>query len=214
MRMEMKKLLIQSIRMTIVFTILTGLVYPLAVTGVAQWAFPGQANGSLIRREGQVIGTALLAQPFTRDGYFWPRPSAAGLATVPSGATNLGPTSAALQSKVTERAKAFRAAHHLSDKTPVPADMLFASGSGLDPHISPEAARLQAGRVAAARSLGRDQVLAVVERMIENPQLGLLGEPRVNVLHLNLALDGRLGSAVAETQASEVHYSHGRIQSP
>ena len=200
----MKKLLIQSLRLMIVFTILTGLVYPLLVTGVAQWAFPDQANGSLIGRDGQVVGSALLAQPFTSDWYFWPRPSAADFATVPSGASNLGPTSAALQSKVEARAKAFHAANHLSDDTPVPADMLFASGSGLDPHISPVAARLQVGRVASARGLSEDQVLAVVARMIEQPQLGFLGEPRVNVLRLNLALDERVGLPVAETQASDV----------
>jgi len=200
----MKKLLIQSIRLLILMTVLTGLVYPLVVTGVAQWAFPDQANGSLLRRDCQVVGSALLAQPFTSERYFWPRPSAADLATVPSGASNLGPTSATLQSKVSDRAKAFRATHHLADDAHVPADMVYASGSGLDPHISPEAARLQAGRVAAARGLTKEQVLALVERSIEQPQLEFLGELRVNVLRLNLALDERAGSPVAETRASDV----------
>jgi K+-transporting ATPase ATPase C chain len=180
--------------LTIVFTILTGLVYPLVVTGVAQWAFHDKANGSLIQRDGRPIGSSLLAQPFTGDRYFWPRPSAADFATVPSGASNLGPTSASLQSKVADRAKAFRTAHHLADHAPVPADMVFASGSGLDPHISPEAARLQIARVATARGVSEDAIKALVEHFVEQPQFSFLGEPRVNVLIINLALDrGNLG---------------------
>lgn len=213
-RIEMKKLVIQSIRLTLVFTILTGLLYPLVITGLAQWAFPDQANGSLILRDGKAIGSSLLAQPFTGDRYFWPRPSAADFATVPSGASNLGPTSEALQSKVADRAKAFRTAHHLADDAEVPADMVFASGSGLDPHISPEAARIQVGRVAAARGLSREQVWAEVERAMEPPQLGLLGEARVNVLRLNLALDPWTGSPVAETHPLRVDSSHDRTPSP
>jgi K+-transporting ATPase ATPase C chain len=185
----MRRLLLQSLRLTIVFTILTGLAYPLVVTGVAQWAFRDKANGSLVQWDGRPIGSVLLAQPFAGDRYFWPRPSAADFATVPSGASNLGPTSGSLQSKVAARAQAFRTAHHLPGTAPVPADMVFASGSGLDPHISPAAARLQIARVAAARGLSQDQVRAVVERSIEPPQLGFLGEPRVNVLGINLALD-------------------------
>jgi K+-transporting ATPase ATPase C chain len=185
----MRRLLLQSLRLTMVFTILTGLAYPLVVTCVAQWAFRDKANGSLIQQGGRPVGSVLLAQPFAGDRYFWPRPSAADFATVPSGASNLGPTSAALQSKAAARAKAFRTAHHLPDTAPVPADMVFASGSGLDPHISPEAARLQVARVAAARGLSQDQVRAVVERSVEPPQFGFLGEPRVNVLAINLALD-------------------------
>jgi potassium-transporting ATPase KdpC subunit len=185
----MKRLLTQSIRLTIVFTILTGLVYPLVITGLAQWMMHSQANRSLIQREGRPIGSVLLAQPFAGDRYFWPRPSAADFATVPSGASNLGPTSAALQSKAAARAQAFRTAHHLADTAPVPAEMVFASGSGLDPHISPAAARLQVARVAAARGLSEARVQAVVERSIEPPQFGFLGEPRVNVLVVNLALD-------------------------
>ena len=185
------KLIIQSILLTIVFTVLTGVLYPLAITGIAQVAFPRQANGSLIERDGKVVGSELLAQQFTGAKYFWPRPSAGSYATVPSGASNLGPTSAALQSNVTANAKAFRDGNNLPADAPVPADMVFTSASGLDPHISPEAVRLQIARVAAERKLSTEQVSALVGKFVELPQLGFLGEPRVNVLLLNLALDQR-----------------------
>jgi potassium-transporting ATPase KdpC subunit len=183
------KLLIQSILLTIVFTVLTGVIYPLVITGVSQVAFRNQANGSLIERDGKIVGSELLAQQFTGEKYFWPRPSAASYATVPSGASNLGPTSQALQSNVTANAAAFRTAHKLAADAPVPADMVFTSASGLDPHISPESARLQVARVAAARSMAVDQVKTLVEKFVEPPQWGIFGEARVNVLRLNLALD-------------------------
>jgi potassium-transporting ATPase KdpC subunit len=183
------KLLIQSILLTIVFTVLTGVIYPLVITGVAQVAFHDKANGSLIERDGRIVGSELLAQPFTGEKYFWPRPSAGSYATVPSGASNLGPTSQALQSNVTANATAFRAGNKLAADAPVPADMVFTSASGLDPHISPEAARLQVARVAAARSMAVDQVKTLVEKFVESPQWGIFGEARVNVLRLNLALD-------------------------
>ncbi len=183
------KLFIQSILLTVVFTVLTGILYPLAITGIAQVAFPHQANGSLIERDGKVVGSELLAQQFTGPKYFWPRPSAGNYATVPSGASNLGPTSGALQSNVVNNAKAFRDGNKLPADAPVPADMVFTSGSGLDPHISPDAARLQIARVAAARGVSEDAVRPVVEKFVEQPQLGFLGEARVNVLRLNLALD-------------------------
>jgi K+-transporting ATPase ATPase C chain len=183
------KLLIQSILLTMVFTVLTGVLYPLVITGVAQLAFHDQANGSLLVRDGKIVGSALLAQQFTGDKYFWPRPSAGSYATVPSGASNLGPTSQALQSNVTANATAFRTGNKLAADAPVPADMVFTSASGLDPHISPEAARLQVARVAAARSMGTDPVKALVEKFVESPQWGIFGEARVNVLQLNLALD-------------------------
>jgi potassium-transporting ATPase KdpC subunit len=191
------KLFIQSILLTIVFTVLTGVLYPLVITGIAQVVFHDQANGSLIERDGKVVGSELLAQQFTGDKYFWPRPSAGGYATVPSGASNLGPTSQALQSNVTVNAAAFRTGNKLAADAPVPADMVFTSASGLDPHISPEAARLQVGRVAAARGMGVDSVKALVERFVESPQWGIFGEERVNVLRLNLALDD-LGPKKAE----------------
>ena len=183
------KLLIQSILLTVVFTVITGIVYPLAITGIAQLAFNHQANGSLIRREGKIVGSELLTQQFTGARYFWPRPSAGSYATVPSGASNLGPTSSALQSNVLANAKAFREGNHLPDNTPVPADMVFTSASGLDPHISPDAARLQIARVAEARTAEVARVTALVAQCTESPQFGFLGEPRVNVLLLNLALN-------------------------
>jgi K+-transporting ATPase ATPase C chain len=186
------KLLVQSILLTVVFTVLTGVVYPLVITGVAQLAFHHQANGSLVRRDDKVVGSELLVQRFTSDRYFWPRPSAGDYATVPSAASNNGPTSVELQKAVRERAAAFRTANELSANTTVPADMVLASGSGLDPDISPEAARLQVARVAAARGIAEDQVNALVEKFVEPPQWDVFGEPRVNVLLLNLTLD-RLG---------------------
>jgi potassium-transporting ATPase KdpC subunit len=183
------KLLIQSILLTIVFTVLTGVMYPLVVTGIAQVAFRDKANGSLITRHGEVIGSELLAQQFTGDRYFWPRPSAGSYATVPSGASNYGPTSQKLHDNVATNEAAFRTGNKLAPDAPVPADMVFTSASGLDPHISPEAARLQVARVAAARGLSIDQVKELVEKFVEPPQWGFLGETRVNVLRLNVALD-------------------------
>jgi K+-transporting ATPase ATPase C chain len=183
------KLLIQSILLTIVFTVITGILYPLAITGISQVAFHNQANGSLLVRDGKVVGSELLAQQFTGDKYFWPRPSAGSYATVPSGASNLGPTSQALQSNVTANATAFRTGNKLAADAPVPADMVFTSASGLDPHISPESARLQVARVAAARGIVEEQIKALVEKFVEPPQWGIFGEPRVNVLELNVALD-------------------------
>ncbi len=188
------KLLIQSIRQTVLWTILCGLAYPAAMTLIAQLAFPEQANGSLVRREGKIIGSSLLAQQFTGSNYFWPRPSACSYGTgaaglVPSGASNLGPTSGQLQTNVQNNTAAFLSANNLPTNTPVPADMVFASASGLDPHISPEAAHLQIARVAAARGLSLDKVSVLVDKFKEGSQWGFLGEPRVNVLLLNLALD-------------------------
>lgn len=186
--------MLQQLRPAIVIlallTLITGVLYPLAVTAIGQAAFPEQANGSLIRVNGVVVGSALIGQDMATDPrYFWPRPSAVGYNPLPSGGSNLGPTSATLQKAVQERAAALRAAHNLPADAPIPPDLLFASGSGLDPHISPEAARLQIDRVAAARALPHDQVAALVERFVELPQIGILGQARVNVLLLNVALD-------------------------
>jgi len=188
------KLIIQSIRHTILWTIICGLAYPLAMTGLAQLAFPRQANGSLVMRDGKIIGSALLAQQFTGTNYFWPRPSSCTYGTGPaglvaSGGSNLGPTSGALQTNVMNNTAAFLTGNNLPTNTPVPADVVFASGSGLDPHISPEAARLQIARVAAARGLSVDKLTPLVEKFTEGSQWGFLGEPRVNVLLLNIALD-------------------------
>lgn len=181
------KTVLQSLRVFAVLTVLTGLAYPLLITAVAHVAFPVQAGGSLVRRHGRVVGSALLAQRTDAARYFWPRPSATDYATVPAGASNLGPTSRALRDAVATRAAALRAANHLAPGQPLPADLLFASGSGLDPDISPAAAMLQVPRVAAARHLPPAAVIALVERRLQPGDL--LGEDRVNVLRLNLALD-------------------------
>lgn len=185
----MTKLIIQSLKLTLIFTVLTGLAYPLLVTGIAQVFFREQANGSLEVRKNQIVGSSLLAQKFESPRYFWPRPSASDFGTVPSGASNLGPTSQTLQSNVLARAEAFRAAHALPGRNIVPADMAFQSGSGLDPHISPESAMLQIHRVASARNMSESTLEELVTKVTEPPQFGFLGEPRVNVLLLNLALD-------------------------
>jgi K+-transporting ATPase ATPase C chain len=190
----MIQLTLQSIRQTLLWTLLLGLAYPLAITVFAQLFFRDQANGSLVVRDGQIVGSELLAQPFTGSNYFWPRPSACSYGSSPSGivasgASNLGPTSGALQTNVLNNIAAFLSGNNLSTNTSVPADMVFASASGLDPHISPEAARLQIARVAAARGLNPQVVSSLVDQFVEAPQWGILGEPRVNVLRLNLALD-------------------------
>ena len=175
------KIALQSIRIYLVITLLTGVIYPLAMTGVAQLLFPKQANGSRIIENGKLVGSDLIAQKFESPKYFWPRPSAADYATVASGASNKGPTSADLKKSIEERREKFGA------DTPV--DLLTASGSGLDPHISPDAAHLQIPRVAAARNMSIQKITALVDQTIGPPQLGFLGEPRVNVLQLNRALD-------------------------
>ncbi|MDG5497369.1 potassium-transporting ATPase subunit KdpC [Niveispirillum sp. BGYR6] len=172
-------------------TVLTGIAYPLSVTGVAKLAFPDQADGSLIRRpDGSVLGSALVGQSFTRPDYFWSRPSAAGKGydAANSGATNLGPSSAALVDQVSKRVAALKAANP-DAVGPVPVDLVTSSASGLDPHISPAAALWQAPRVAAARGLSLAQVQGLISGATQGRTLGFLGEPVVNVLKLNLALD-------------------------
>lgn len=181
-----------SLLLTLVFALLLCGAYPLAVWAGAQSLFPGRANGSLVTdRDGTVRGSALLAQSFTTDKYFQPRPSAAGTGYDAAGSsgTNLGPTSRKLADSIRERIAAYRAANGLGPDVPVPADAVTSSGSGLDPHISPANARLQAGRVAQARGLAPDRVQTLVAQLTRDRDWGVFGEPTINVLQLNRALD-------------------------
>ena len=178
---------------TLVLAAVTGGVYPLVVFGLGQALFPHRANGSLIvDQHGVTRGSALLGQKFTGQGYFHPRPSSAGQGydAANSSGSNLGPTSRKLQETIRERIAAYRAQEGLPDTSPVPADAVTASGSGLDPHISVRNAELQMPRVAAARALDPEQVRALLRAHTDGPDLGVLGEAGVNVLRLNLALDG------------------------
>ena len=187
----MKGQLRSALTMVLFLTLLTGLIYPLAVTGLAQLFFPDQANGSLIMREGRVIGSKLIGQHFDEPEYFWGRPSATApfpYNAAALGGSNLGPTNPVLIEAVKARVAALRTADP-GNSLPVPVDLVTASASGLDPHISPAAALYQVKRVAQARGLDENSVLMLVSKHMEGRQFGLLGEPRVNVLELNLALD-------------------------
>jgi K+-transporting ATPase ATPase C chain len=213
----MRRQLIPALRMVAVLTVLCGLLYPLAMTGVAQALFADEADGSLVERDGQVVGSSLVGQAFTAPEHFHTRPSSAGalasgslvqdtdadgdpvgdphpadpsdLSNAASGASNQGPTNADLLAAIEKRAAAYREANGLADAVPVPIDAVTASASGVDPHISIANARLQASRVADERGLPLDEVLALVDDHTERRALGFLGEEGVNVLELNLALD-------------------------
>lgn len=187
----MRRQLMPAVVAFLLLTALTGLAYPLLVTGLAQAVFPGRADGSLVERDGRVVGSRLIGQAFSGSSYFHPRPSAAGdgYDAMASGASNLGPTNRELLQAVGERIAAYRRENRIGAGEPVPVDAVTASASGLDPHISPANARLQAGRVARARRLELGRVLALVDEHTDGRALGFLGEPGVNVLELNLALD-------------------------
>jgi K+-transporting ATPase ATPase C chain len=184
----MKKNLIISVWMTIVTTVLLGIVYPLVVTGIAQVIFPKKANGQLITQSGKVIGSHVIGQPFSGPKYFHSRPSAAGTGydAANSGGTNLGPTNKTLISRVEQDTATL---HGENPNLPVPVDLVTTSASGLDPHISIAAAEFQIPRVARARAMSESQLQQLVDAHTEYRQFGFLGEPRVNVLELNLALD-------------------------
>jgi len=186
----MRAQLIAGLRAVVVFTVLTGLLYPLAVTAVAQGAMGSAADGSLIRRDGKVVGSRLIGQSFEGAKWFQPRPSAAGdgYDAMSSSASNLGPTNTEFLATVAERVDAYRTDNGLAPDARVPVDAVTASGSGLDPHISVANARLQAPRVAAARGLAESKVLALVDQHTVGRRLGFLGEPGVDVLALNRAL--------------------------
>ncbi|MDE1893290.1 MAG: potassium-transporting ATPase subunit KdpC [Pseudomonadota bacterium] len=191
----MSKLLRQSFMLLLVLTVITGVLYPLAATGLAQLIFPRQANGSLVIRGGKPVGSVLIGQSFTDPKYFWGRPSATSPHPYNGGSSsgsNLGPTNPALVEAVRQRIAALRAADP-GNTAPVPVDLVTASASGLDPQISPAAAQYQVARVARLRHLDVAQVRSLVRRYTQGRQLGILGEPRVDVLRLNLALDAPVG---------------------
>ncbi len=184
------KTLLNSVRMLLVLTVLTGLLYPLAITGVAQLFFPAKANGSFVQVNGAKVGSSLIGQNFGSDRYFWPRPSAVGYNPMPSGGSNFGPTSAALRDSIAARAAKLGVPVGMA-----PADLLTASGSGLDPDISPEAANFQIDRIVKVRGLNSSDKARLEALIVSHtlaPQIQLFGEPRVNVLKLNLALDSLL----------------------
>ncbi len=194
----LRRVLWPAFALLVAMTLITGALYPALVTGIAQLAFPGQANGSLlVTGDGRTVGSSLIGQAFSDPAYFWGRPSAAGVTDEnPAGydagssaGSNLGPTSQALLDRIAAEVDRLRAAH---GEGPIPVDLVTASASGLDPHISPAAAEYQIARVAEARGLAVDDVRAVVARHTDGPLLGFLGQARVHVLELNLDLDGLL----------------------
>ncbi|MDE4542235.1 MULTISPECIES: potassium-transporting ATPase subunit KdpC [unclassified Thermoanaerobacterium] len=187
-----KNAILKSIMLLIVFSVFTGLLYPLAISGIAQLIFPHQANGSLIYKDGQVIGSSLIGQQFSDPKYFHGRPSSAGETgydATSSSASNLGPTNKLLIEKVKKLAQQVRKENGLKSNTAVPSDLITSSASGLDPDISIDAALIQIPRIAKARNISEEKLKNLVNEHIVGRQLGILGEPRVNVLELNIALD-------------------------
>ena len=188
----MKTQTIIALKFLLVMTILTGIIYPLVMTGLAQVAFPSKSNGSLILKDGKVIGSELIGQKFDSSIYFWSRPSSIGYNPIPSGASNYGPTNDTLKKLIDTRREVFAKNNSIDNMMDVPLEMIFASGSGLDPHISPSAAQLQVERIAQARNFDSNQkqkLTQTVKNLTEKPQFLILGEERINVLNLNIELD-------------------------
>jgi K+-transporting ATPase ATPase C chain len=188
----MKTQTIIALKFLLIMTILTGVIYPLLMTGLAQLSYPSKANGSLIMKDGKIIGSELIGQKSDSSIYFWSRPSAIGYNPIPSGASNYGPTSDTLRKQVGARRVLFAKMNSVIDVFTIPKEMIFASGSGLDPHISPEAALMQADRISRSRHFDntrKEKLLKCIKDMTEKPQFFCLGEPRINVLMLNLELD-------------------------
>lgn len=183
------KLIWQALRLFALLSLITGVVYPLAMTALGRGMFREMVEGQIISRNGVIVGSKIIAQKFTAEKYFWGRPSSTDYNPLPSGGSNLGPTSEALKKAVLERAVFIRKAHDLQPNDSIPEDLLFASGSGLDPEISPVAAEFQSARIAKNRGLDVEQVRSLIRTHVVGPDLGFLGEPRVNVMQLNLALD-------------------------
>lgn len=188
----MKKQTIIALKFLLVMSVLTGIIYPLIMTGLAQLAYKSEANGSLVERDGKIIGSELLGQKFDSSIYFWSRPSATNYGTVPSGASNYGPTSDTLKKQVEARRLLFSSVNLIPDSLTIPKEMIFASASGLDPHISPESALMQVDRIIKSRNFNniqKERLLKKIKELTESPQFLLLGEARINVLMLNLELD-------------------------
>jgi len=188
----MKTQILIAIKLFVLFTVVLGLAYPLLITGIAQLAFPEKANGSLIMQGDKMIGSKLIGQKFDSEFYFWSRPSATDYGAMPSGGSNLGPTSSKLKQLVAERTILFTRFNQLPASETIPSEMLLASASGLDPHISPRAAMLQVDRIAKARQFDdekKQKLIQSINELAEAPQFAFLGENRVNVLMLNIELD-------------------------
>jgi potassium-transporting ATPase KdpC subunit len=188
----MKTQTLIALKFLMLFTILTGIIYPLTMTVVAQLFFPSKANGSLIRKDGKIIGSELIGQRFDSTIYFWSRPSATGYNPIPSGASNYGPVSDTLRKLVAARQDHFARFNSINNRMSIPEEMIFASGSGLDPHISPESALMQTERISRVRnfnSVQKEELLKKIHDLTEARQFLFLGQPRINVLILNLELD-------------------------
>jgi len=185
----MKSQIIISTKILLVFTVLTGIIYPLFITGIAQLAFHSKANGSLLIENNQIIGSKLIGQNFSSDKYFWPRPSAIGYNPLPSGGSNYGMTSQILKDKSFNQKFMFIQKNHLSFGTNIPHEMIYSSASGLDPDISVEAAKLQVNRISKLRNIDKNQILQLIAKLKLKRQFYMLGEERINVLLMNIELD-------------------------